>query len=79
MMGQRVDPDRYGYLRLPEGGFGRDIGGRWWVRPPSANMVRLNGHEVEEHPGGAITVRPSIEVAERGAAFRLENGIWRLL
>ena len=44
--GQRVWPNLYGRLRLPEGGYGMDMSGRWFVRPPEANTMPINGTPV---------------------------------
>ena len=57
----RVYPDDEGHLRLGDGDYGLDPrDGNWYVRPPGQHMGNLEGHEVEEHEDGTITVKPSI-------------------
>ena len=74
--GVRRFPDKFGFLRLPEGGYGRDMTRRWWVRPPGANMRELRHHTVEEHSDGNITVMQRIDSGNGAGIFRLENGVW---
>jgi hypothetical protein len=77
--GIRLYPNKYGFLRLPEGGYGKDMNGRWWCRPPGAHMQDLRHHKVEEHLDGGITVAPQIETGNGAGSFTLEQGIWRRL
>jgi hypothetical protein len=80
MIGQRIFPDKYGHLRLPEGGYGRDLRGRWFCRPPRCNTGSLQKHDVIEHADGTITVTPSILITQHPLpqwhGF-LERGVWR--
>lgn len=72
---------------LEPGQFGRWLAdGRWYVRPPLnaagvAYAARLVTHAVVEHPGGTITVSPSIlQVGGDGETVWhgwLEAGVWR--
>ena len=64
--GARVWPNKFGLLRLPERGYGRDLGGRWWLRPEAANARTVHPHDVLEHRDGTITV-----------SGYLHNGEWR--
>lgn len=75
MKGRRVYPDSAGMLRLAEGDYGKDMAGRWHVRPPGAHAGELDGHTVTEHDDATITVSPSIA----GEDFHgyLERGVWR--
>jgi hypothetical protein len=75
--GQRIFPDKFGQLRLPEGGYGKNLRGKWFVRPPGQDMGDLDGHTVVEHADGSITVDPSIDGG--GGHWMLERGIWREL
>lgn len=55
-VGTRVFPNKFGALKLPEGGFGRDLRSRWWIRPLGGNAVTVAAHDVIEHPDETITV-----------------------
>lgn len=78
MIGQRVYPNEFGQLRLPEGGYGMSLKGDWYVRPPGQNTGELDGHDVVEHADGTITVRPSIDGSADGQGhWLLERGEWR--
>ena len=65
--GERLHPTKFGSLRLPERGYGRDLKQRWWIRPPGGNALKLDSRDVIEHPNGTITV----------SGF-LNQGSWRL-
>lgn len=73
MIGERIFPDRFGKLRLPEGGFGRDLRGQWWVRPPGEDSLKVDGKEIIEHADGTISVPTGIN----GHGLLLERGSWR--
>lgn len=76
-LGQRVYPNKIGQLRLPAGGYGRDLSGVWWVRPPGCDMGQLDGHVVLEHEDETITVGESIDGSECGQGhWQLERGVW---
>lgn len=75
--GQRVFPDKFGFLRLPEGGYGRDIKGKWWWRPPGAHMSPLRLHEVVEHEDGTISTLTEHHAAGEGLSYWLEGGEWQ--
>lgn len=57
----------------------KDRDGLWFVYLPGAGVGVLSLHQVEEHPDGTITVRPSILLeSHRGQAHGfLERGQWR--
>jgi hypothetical protein len=74
VIGERVFTDRFGKLRLPEGGFGRDLRGQWWVRPPGEDSLKVDGKSVVEHTDGTITVYAGIN----GHGLLLEHGVWKL-
>jgi len=80
-------------LRVPDGGKITDVAfaegdycqdpatGVWYVRPPGSHLGVLDGHHVEEHEDGTITVSPSIwwvaeENGGRGWHGWLERGVW---
>lgn len=71
--GMRVHPNKYGFLRLPPGGYGQDLKGHWWVRPPAGDAYQLRNEEVVEHPDGSITTTIKIN----GHGYMLERGAWR--
>lgn len=74
--GVRHYPDKFGFLRLPEAGYGRDMSRRWWVRPPGANMRELPYHAVKEHEDGSVTVLQQIDAGNGAGTFNLERGMW---
>ena len=74
--GVRRYPNKYGFLRLPDGGYGRDLAGRWWCRPPGARTRDLRHHLVEEHLDESVTVAPEIKSGNGAGAFTLERGVW---
>lgn len=74
--GVRRFPDKFGFLRLPDAGYGRDMARRWWVRPPGANTIELHRHTVEEHDDGSVTVMQKINSGNGAGVFRLDNGVW---
>lgn len=76
MIGERIFPDRYGHLRLPNGGFGRDLRGRWWGRPPGEDSRVLEQFSVIEHADGTLTFQGLINGGD--LCFRLERGIWEI-
>lgn len=79
-LGLRVYPNKLGELRLPEGGYGRALNDRWFVRPPGCDMGPLDEHAVTEHADGTITVAESIDgTAEGQGHWRLERGVWTSL
>ena len=79
-VGLRVYPNKLGELRMPEGGFGRDMRGKWFVRPPGCDMGDLDGHRVEEHPDGTVTVAESIDGRDAFQGhWRLTRGVWTSL
>ena len=71
-------------IGFKQGDWGKDKDGLWWVCLPCKDFgfaaLSIGKHEVEEHPDGTITVKPSI-LANRGDGFTwhgfLEKGIWR--
>ena len=65
-MSERVYPNKYGRLRLPTGSYGRDLRGRWWLRPLHSDSAALRDADVFEHQDGTITV-----------SGHLINGQWR--
>lgn len=73
-IGSRIFPNRFGLLRLPHGGYGRDLKGRWWVRPPGEDAYQICGETVVEHPNGTITVAEGIN----GHGVILLQGVWRM-
>jgi hypothetical protein len=78
--GERVHVDEFGRLRLPEGGYGKDAAGNWFVRPPGSHMGELHAHSVTEHEDGTITVEPSIDGRdENGCGYHghLIRGEWQ--
>mgnify|MGYP001564361404 CR=1 FL=1 len=76
-VGLRVFPNGLGQLRLPEGGFGRDLSGKWFVRPPGCDMGDLDSFHVEEHADGTISVEESIDGRDDlQGHWRLERGVW---
>lgn len=53
----RVFTDKFGTLRLPEGGgYGRDLRGRWWLRLPGQDARVVPARDVVELPNDTITV-----------------------
>lgn len=74
MIGQRIFPHKFGQLLLPEGGFGKNLRGRWKARPPGEDERALEQRDVDEHPDGTITCRSVINGGAR--CWRLERGIW---
>ncbi len=69
--------DKYGFLRLPVGGYGKDVSGKWWCRPPGADTTDLSHHTVEEHLDGCVTVTPQIDSGNGAGVFRLDRGFWQ--
>src|SRR3990167_9780026 len=69
VVGTRVWPNKYGFLRLPDGGYGRDMRGVWWCRPPGADSRSLNGGvRVMEHNDETITTS--------ACGCILTSGVW---
>ena len=66
MNGERVWPNKFGILRLPEGGYGCDLRSRWWIRPVGGNSLVLSQVDVHEHENDTITVSGFID-----------RGLWR--
>lgn len=78
MIGIRLFPHKFGGLQLPEGGYGRDLRGRWWCRPPGESLRRpLEGPDVIEHADGTVSFRGKINGGL--LCFGLERGIWTVL
>ena len=76
--GVRFFPHKFGGLALPEGGYGQDLRGRWWCRPPGESLRwPLDGRIVIEHPDGSVTVRGTVNGGL--CRFALERGIWTKL
>ncbi len=78
----RTYPDEDGHLFLPEGTYGKDPDGIWYIRFQGENADltgNLTKHDVIEHDDGTITVSPSILClnAEHRVHGYLERGIWR--
>lgn len=74
MIGERIFPHKFGgRLRLSEGGYGKDLRGQWWVRPPEGNMIKVKNEDVVEHADGTI----SVQVGINGHGLLLEHGTWR--
>lgn len=74
--GIRVFPNKFGFLRLPEGGYGRDMDGKWWCRPPEASTQRLKNYVIEEHEDDSVTIAKPINSGGGVKAFTLEHGVW---
>ena len=75
MIGERLFPTKHGDLPLREGSYGRDLGGRWWCRPPGESLRRpLDGRIIVEHADGTVTVRGTVNGGL--ARFALEHGVW---
>lgn len=74
MIGTRIFPHKFGGLLLLEGGFGRDLRGRWWARPPGENSRVLQQEHVVEHADGMITYRARINGGTQ--CFNLYCGVW---
>ena len=74
MIGQRLFPHKFGGMILPPGGFGRDLRGRWWARPPGENARVLDPATVIEHADGTLSVRGPVNGGHR--CFSLERGVW---
>lgn len=65
--GSRIYPNKFGFLRLPELGYGRDLHKRWWLRPVASDAQTVCATDVLEHRDGTITV-----------SGYLINGEWRM-
>ncbi len=74
--GTRFYPNKYGFLRLPDGGYGKDMSGKWWCRPPGAHMQPLFHHMVREYADGTVTVSQQIKSGNGFSTFMLERGLW---
>ena len=68
---------------MPMLGYGKDVQGRWWVRPPGCDSVFITGHgegkdwKVVEHSDRTITVTPSLFYnPPSGWHGFLTNGNW---
>ncbi len=78
MIGERMFPTKYGDLPLPEGGYGRDLRGRWWCRPPGESVRwPLDAKMLIEHADGTATVRGTLGGGL--SLFTLINGVWNNL
>jgi hypothetical protein len=71
--GERVWPNMYGKLRLPENGYGRDMRGRLWVRPPGGDSCTVEEETVIEHADDTVTTTSAVNGAK---ALRLVRGMW---
>lgn len=77
----KYEPGDYGVVLIGAGRH-RPV---WYCHPPVGGIRgNLEGHEVEEHEDGTITVSPSILISTRvGGEDRelwhgfLERGVWR--
>ena len=69
MIGERRASNMFGSLRLPEAGFGQDMYGRWFVRPPGGNKTEVFSEEVREHADETISVRCV-------GGWALRRGVW---
>jgi len=80
-MRKQVDQD--GDLFLEEGEYGiNPKDGKWYARcPDSQYCCNLDGHKVEEHEDGTITVSPSIllKLGDGTEIYHghLKRGIWK--
>lgn len=74
--GQRIFPNKYGFLRLPEGGYGQDMSGRWWVRPPGANAMIIEPHFVLVHTDQSISISDTVRVDGQFCGS-LKRGTWK--
>lgn len=80
LTGRRIrDTDRFA-----PGDYGRHpVNGHWMANAPGGGLGDLTNHEVEEHPDGTITVKPSILITSGPSDDRtkwhgyLERGVWR--
>lgn len=55
-------------------------GDQWWACTPNGHVANLKAHQVTEHPGGTITVWPSILIKDATQALYhgwLTAGVWR--
>lgn len=73
-LGVRRYPDKFGFLRLPDGGYGQDMSGRWWCRPPSGNKILLPLNIVIVNQDETITVTTKIYSDEN--VLSLFQGWW---
>lgn len=83
-IGLRVEPTALGEMRLPEGGYGKDLKGKWKARPPGGDVCALTHHHVTEHADGTVTVTEPIKGGSRVETcgvgpWRLEKGVWTSL
>lgn len=69
----------------PIGGYGQHES-HWRGKCPTGDIANLDGHDIEIHPDGTITVSPSIAISMRvdGEDLMLwhgylERGVWRTL
>ena len=69
MTGERRASNMFGSLRLPEAGFGQDMYGRWFVRPPGGNKTEVLPEEVQEHADETISVK-------NVGGWELKRGVW---
>ena len=78
IIGRKVYPNG-NILNIGPGEYGR-VRGIWFACPPGHPelIANLKRHKVMEHPGGTITVSPSIEVSNRTDYFHghLKHGVW---
>ena len=73
MIGERVFPNKWGHLRLPECGYGRDLQNRWWIRPLGEDRRQVPAALVTEHADGTITVTEGVNGSTR---LILQRGVW---
>lgn len=73
MQGERVYPHMFGRLRLREGQYGKDLKGRWYVRPVGEKK-QFEVYSVTEHDDKTITVLSKIN----GHGLILMRGTWSI-
>lgn len=71
--GERVWPNMYGRLRLPENGYGRDMRGRLWVRPPGGDSCMVDECVVIEHADETVSTTCAVNGSKM---LRLVRGMW---
>jgi hypothetical protein len=54
--------------------------GTWYGLPAEDLLANIQGHEINEHGDGTITVKPSILVSSGDKSWHgfLEKGVWRI-
>lgn len=84
MQGRRLYPDEHGNIKfesIEPGDYYKSPHTGWGARLPDGRFCGLNGHKIEEHDDGSITVSPSILVKGGGVDGEwhgfLDRGVWR--